>query len=144
MCSSYLCLIIFALLEILFVWDIFVLPYITLLTSFLKRERFYSAAYFWYISPTTSIRARLFLFLGSLLDWMMEPNYGIMICLNGINYHRWKGKMKDLLFVQGLHLPIFAAQKSESKSDEDWAFEHKMVCGFYLTMGGWQYFESYC
>ncbi|KAJ0099549.1 hypothetical protein Patl1_21265 [Pistacia atlantica] len=24
-----------------------------------------------------------------------------MVCLNRTNYHKWKGKMKDLLFVKG-------------------------------------------
>ncbi|VFQ98154.1 unnamed protein product [Cuscuta campestris] len=61
---------------------------------------------------------------------MMEPNYSRMISLNGTNYHKWKGKMKDLLFVKKMHLPVFATQKPESKSDEEWAFEHEMVCGF--------------
>ena len=34
----------------------------------------------------------------------MEPNYGKMISLNGTNYHKWRGKMKDLLLVKRLHL----------------------------------------
>jgi len=49
----------------------------------------------------------------------MEANTNKMICLNGTNYHLWKGKMKDLLFVKKLHLP-----------DEEWKFEHQQVCCF--------------
>lgn len=60
----------------------------------------------------------------------MEANTNRMICLNGTNYHLWKGKMKDLLFVKNLHLPVFATEKPESKTDEDWSFEHQQVCGF--------------
>ena len=50
--------------------------------------------------------------------------------LNGSNYHLWKGKMKDLLFVKNLHLVVFATQKPESKTEEEWEFEHHQVCGF--------------
>ena len=59
----------------------------------------------------------------------MEANTK-MISLNGTNYHLWKGKMKDLLFVKKMHLPVFATQKPDSMSDEDWDFEHQQVCGF--------------
>ncbi|KAK8564203.1 hypothetical protein V6N12_036332 [Hibiscus sabdariffa] len=38
--------------------------------------------------------------------------------------------MKDLLFVKALHLPVFATQKPDSKSEEEWEFEHQQVCGF--------------
>jgi len=34
-----------------------------------------------------------------------------MVSLNGTNYHLCKGKMKVLLFVKKLHLPLFATQK---------------------------------
>ena len=61
----------------------------------------------------------------------MEANNSTrMISLNGTNYHLWKGKMKDLLFVKNLHLPVFSTQKPESKTDEEWEFEHQQVCGF--------------
>nr|KYP52740.1 Retrovirus-related Pol polyprotein from transposon TNT 1-94 [Cajanus cajan] len=53
-----------------------------------------------------------------------------MIALNDTNYHFWKGKMKDLLFVKKMHLPIFTTQKPDFMSDEDWDFEHQQVCGF--------------
>ena len=53
-----------------------------------------------------------------------------MVSLNGANYHYWKGKMKDLLFVKNMHIPVFGAQKSESMSDEEWGFEHERMCGF--------------
>ncbi|RDX90561.1 hypothetical protein CR513_27562, partial [Mucuna pruriens] len=29
-----------------------------------------------------------------------------------------------------MHLPVFASQKPESMSDEEWDFEHQQVCGF--------------
>nr|KYP38693.1 Retrovirus-related Pol polyprotein from transposon TNT 1-94 [Cajanus cajan] len=60
---------------------------------------------------------------------MMEAHTK-MISLNGANYHLWKGKMNDLLFVKNLHLPIFASNKLESKPDEEWDFEHQQVYGF--------------
>ena len=43
-----------------------------------------------------------------------------MVSLNGTNCHYWKGKMKDLLFVKNMHIPVFGAQKPESMSDEEW------------------------
>ena len=60
----------------------------------------------------------------------METNFSTMVCLNGTNYHKWKGKMKDLLFVKNLHLPVFADAKPESKTAEEWLFENQQVCGF--------------
>lgn len=60
----------------------------------------------------------------------MEANTNKIVCLNGTNYHLWKDKMKDLLFVKNLHLPVFATKKPDSKSDEEWEFEHQQVCGF--------------
>ncbi|RDX75146.1 hypothetical protein CR513_45011, partial [Mucuna pruriens] len=36
----------------------------------------------------------------------MEDNTNRMMSLNGSNYHLWKGKMKDLLFVKKMHLPV--------------------------------------
>jgi hypothetical protein len=53
-----------------------------------------------------------------------------MMLLNGSNYHLWKGKMKDLLFVKKLHLPVFSSTKPDSMSEEEWEFEHLQVCGF--------------
>ena len=53
-----------------------------------------------------------------------------MVCLNGSNYHIWKGKMKDLLFVKKMHLPVFASNKPQSLNDEEWEFEHLQVCGY--------------
>ncbi|RDX67309.1 hypothetical protein CR513_53835, partial [Mucuna pruriens] len=46
---------------------------------------------------------------GVLLARIMEGNTNRMVSLNGNNYHLWKGKMKDLLFVKKMHLPVFAA-----------------------------------
>ncbi|KAK9042947.1 hypothetical protein V6N11_071300 [Hibiscus sabdariffa] len=60
----------------------------------------------------------------------MEINTRKMIMLNGTNYQLWRNKMKDLLFVKALHISFFATQKPDSKSDEEWEFEHQQVCGF--------------
>ncbi|RDX95656.1 hypothetical protein CR513_21792, partial [Mucuna pruriens] len=60
----------------------------------------------------------------------MEVNTNRMVILNGTNYHLWKGKMKDLLIVKKMHLPVFAAQKPKSMSDEEWDFEHQQICDF--------------
>ncbi|GMI83398.1 hypothetical protein HRI_002009100 [Hibiscus trionum] len=66
----------------------------------------------------------------------MEINTSKMIMLNGTNYQFWQNKMKDLLFVKALHLPIFATKKPESKSDEEWEFEHQQsVMNQLLGMG---------
>ena len=42
-----------------------------------------------------------------------------MVCLNGSNYHIWRGKMKDLLFVKKMHLPVFTSNKPKSMTDEE-------------------------
>ena len=60
----------------------------------------------------------------------MEAKTSKMINLNGTNYHIWRSKMKDLLFVTKMHLPVFGTTKPEGKTDEEWEFEHKQVCGF--------------
>lgn len=65
-----------------------------------------------------------------LCQIIMEINTSKMIMLNGTNYQLWRNKMKDLLFVKALHLPVFTTQKPDSKSDEEWEFEHQQVCGF--------------
>ncbi|RDX69692.1 hypothetical protein CR513_51161, partial [Mucuna pruriens] len=51
---------------------------------------------------------------GVLLAKIMKGNTNRMMSLNGINYHLWKAKMKDLLFVKKMHLSVFATQKLES------------------------------
>jgi hypothetical protein len=43
-----------------------------------------------------------------------------MVSLNGSNYNVWKGKMEDLLYVKGFHLPVFSSEKPDGKSDEEW------------------------
>ncbi|TYI24306.1 hypothetical protein ES332_A06G225000v1 [Gossypium tomentosum] len=75
-------------------------------------------------SQQTGIRAWL------LCQIIMEINTSKMIMLNGTNYQLWRNKMKDLLFVKALHLPVFTTQKPDSKNDEEWEFEHQQVCGF--------------
>lgn len=56
-------------------------------------------------------------------------NMGRMISLNGANYHLWKGKMEDLLFVKEFHVPVFEENKPEKKTDEEWKLLHRQVCG---------------
>jgi len=53
-----------------------------------------------------------------------------IVSLSGANYHFWKDKMKDLLFVKNMHLPVFRTQKPNSMSDEEWSFEHECVHGY--------------
>ncbi|KAK2416554.1 hypothetical protein QL285_038941 [Trifolium repens] len=61
---------------------------------------------------------------------MMETNTTRMVSLNGSNYNVWKGKMEDLLYVKGFHLPVFSSKKSDGKSDEEWTLLHRQVCGY--------------
>ncbi|KAL6534427.1 hypothetical protein OROHE_013352 [Orobanche hederae] len=60
----------------------------------------------------------------------MEANTSRMVNLNGSNYHVWKGKMEDLLYVKDYYLPVFGKEKPEGKSDPDWAILHRQVCGY--------------
>ena len=60
----------------------------------------------------------------------MEVNKSRMINLNGSNYHVWKGKMEDLLYVKDYYLPVFAEQKPEDKTDDEWTLLHRQVCGY--------------
>ncbi|WJX48823.1 hypothetical protein P8452_35337 [Trifolium repens] len=60
----------------------------------------------------------------------MKTNTTRMISLNGSNYNVWKGKMEDLLYVKGFHLPVFSNEKPEGKSDEEWTLLHRQVCGY--------------
>jgi len=64
-----------------------------------------------------------------LPSWMIEANIK-MIALNDAYYHLWNGKMKYLLFVKKLHLPVFATKKLNFIFDEEWDFEHQQLCGF--------------
>ena len=57
-----------------------------------------------------------------------------MVCPNGRNYNIWKSKMKDLLFVKKMHLPVFSAHKPDNVTDENCEFEHQQVCGY---IGQW-------
>ncbi|RDX88623.1 hypothetical protein CR513_29761, partial [Mucuna pruriens] len=51
-----------------------------------------------------------------LLARIMEGNTNKMMSLNNTNYHLWKGKMKDLLFVKKIHLLVFTAHKPKARS----------------------------
>ena len=53
-----------------------------------------------------------------------------MITLNGSNYHVWKGKMEDLLYVKDYYSPVFAEQKPDDKTDAEWTLIHRQVCGY--------------
>ncbi|KAJ9560716.1 hypothetical protein OSB04_005876 [Centaurea solstitialis] len=60
----------------------------------------------------------------------MEANTSRMISLNGSNYHVWKGKMEDLLYVKDFYLPVFSTDKPEGKTDAEWNILHRQVCGY--------------
>ena len=60
----------------------------------------------------------------------MEGNMSKMVCMNERNYNIWKSKMKDLLFVKKMHLPIFSPHKPENVTNENWEFEHQQVYGY--------------
>ena len=60
----------------------------------------------------------------------MESNTSRMITLNGSNYHVWKGKMEDLLYVKDYYLLVFASEKIENKTDAKWNLLHRQVCGY--------------
>jgi transposase InsO family protein len=60
----------------------------------------------------------------------METNSSRMILLNGSNYHVWKAKMEDLLYVKDYYLPVFATDKPENKTDAEWEILHRQVCGY--------------
>ena len=60
----------------------------------------------------------------------MESNTSRMITLNGANYHVWKGKMEDLLYVKDYYLPVFASEKPKNKIDAEWNLLHRQVCGY--------------
>ena len=60
----------------------------------------------------------------------MEANLSRMVTLNGSNYHTWRGKMEDLLYVKQFHLPVFSTEKPANKSDEEWTLLHRQVCGY--------------
>ncbi|CAA0825255.1 mitogen-activated protein kinase kinase kinase 19 [Striga hermonthica] len=50
----------------------------------------------------------------------METNTSRMVTLNGSNYHVWKGKMEDLLYVKDSYLPVFTDEKPSDKTDKEW------------------------
>ncbi|RDX60172.1 hypothetical protein CR513_61713, partial [Mucuna pruriens] len=66
------------------------------------------------VAQFCGVVSELFGLKGVLLARIMEGNTNRMMSLNDTNYHLWKGKMKDLLFVKKMHLPVFADQKPES------------------------------
>ena len=51
-----------------------------------------------------------------------------MITLNGSNYHVWKGKMENLLYVKDYYLSVFASEKPKNKTDAEWNLLHRRVC----------------
>jgi hypothetical protein len=60
----------------------------------------------------------------------MEANTSIMISLNGTNYQAWKGKMKHMRYVKEYWKPVFATEKPDDKSDDEWKILHRQSCGF--------------
>jgi len=60
----------------------------------------------------------------------METNTSRMVTLNGSNYHIWKGKMEDLLYVKDFYLPVFAYEKLENKTDTEGSIFHHQICGY--------------
>ncbi|GJZ06968.1 hypothetical protein Tco_0540761 [Tanacetum coccineum] len=60
----------------------------------------------------------------------MEANTSRMVNLNGSNYHVWKGKMEDLLYVKDYYLLVFSTEKPENKTDAEWTILHRQVCGY--------------
>ncbi|GJU08693.1 retrovirus-related pol polyprotein from transposon TNT 1-94 [Tanacetum coccineum] len=57
----------------------------------------------------------------------MEANTSRMVNLNGSNYHVWKGKMEDLLYVKDYYLPVFSTEKPENKTDAEWTILHRQL-----------------
>lgn len=64
----------------------------------------------------------------------MEAKINKIVSLNDMNYHIQRNKMKDILFVMKLQLPVFTRNKPQDKLDEEWAFEHEEVWGFILRI----------
>ncbi|KAD4180550.1 hypothetical protein E3N88_29141 [Mikania micrantha] len=60
----------------------------------------------------------------------MDANTSRMVNLNGSNYHVWKGKMEDLLYVKDYYLPVFSTDKPDNKTDEEWSILHRKVCRY--------------
>ena len=60
----------------------------------------------------------------------METNTSRMVNLNGSNYHVWKGKMEDLLYVKEYYLPVFTTEKPANKTEQEWTILHRQVCGY--------------
>jgi hypothetical protein len=60
----------------------------------------------------------------------MEVNTTRMVTLNGSNYALWKGKMEDLFYVKNFHEPVFATEKPDNKTDDQWTLLHRQVCGY--------------
>ncbi|GJY87788.1 putative RNA-directed DNA polymerase [Tanacetum coccineum] len=60
----------------------------------------------------------------------MEANTSRMVSLNGSNYHVWKGKMEDPLYVKDYYLPVFTTKKPENKTNAEWTILHRQVYGY--------------
>ncbi|KAL2347576.1 hypothetical protein Fmac_001576 [Flemingia macrophylla] len=65
----------------------------------------------------------------------MEANTSTMVLLKGHNnYPLWRVRMKDLLYVNSLHEPVFLDEKPANKTKEEWSLLHSRVCGY---IGQW-------
>ncbi|GJX71625.1 hypothetical protein Tco_0308796 [Tanacetum coccineum] len=60
----------------------------------------------------------------------MEANYLVGCYLNGSNYHVWKGKMEDFLYVKDYYLAVFTTEKPENKTYAEWTILHRKVYGY--------------
>ncbi|KAJ0021155.1 hypothetical protein Pint_31194 [Pistacia integerrima] len=57
-----------------------------------------------------------------------------MINLDRVNYHAWKGKMKDLFYCKNYHTPILGdSAKPEYMKDNEWVLLNRQVCGYIRT-----------
>ncbi|PWA95872.1 hypothetical protein CTI12_AA044980 [Artemisia annua] len=57
----------------------------------------------------------------------MEANTSRMVSLNVSNYHVWKGKMEDFLYVKDYYLPVFSTEKPENKTNAEWTILHRQI-----------------
>ena len=60
----------------------------------------------------------------------MDSEIGKMVYLAGSdNYHLWKDRIEDVLYMKRMHAPVFGS-KPKDMTDEDWVTEHRVTCGF--------------
>ena len=64
-------------------------------------------------------------------EFVMDSGFNMSrkILLSGSNYHIWRGKMEDLLYLKDFHLPVFSKEKLENKTEEEWNLLHRKRAG---------------